>query len=292
MADNYTFLDSAEVEKTAAAQDIGGGVLAGKVLMINTSGEQLSFSPLLDISRGLITGLSYVNKFGRADDVDTGNYSAIWDGKRTGGDYPNADYTTPSNVGTTFYISSSDNSDTQTYEVQGLDANFDPQTITVTNAGNTVTPIISGGTEKWTRVFRIKNTGTTDNAGIIFVASEDNHTSGVPDDSAKIVGMISIEKNQTLMAIYTVPNGKTAYMLRNYISCGRGEDFEVEMLARSFGGVWQVKDHQHLYQMNIQNSFTPYPKFTAKTDIKVMAKSLSTTDKPVSAGFDLILVDD
>jgi len=143
----------------------------------------------------------------------------------------------------------------------------------------------------WVRVFRIKNLGTTNNAGIIFVNRENNHTDGIPDDSSQIAAMIQIGKNQTLMALSTVPAGKTAYLKDRYYSCGKAEDFLVEFQARSFGSVFRVQDRQFLYQQFISNDTRPYTKYLEKTDFEILAQSLSNVNKPVSAGYNYYLVD-
>lgn len=251
----------------------------------------LDISPkdlFLEIAKGSVTGHSQINKFGFAEAVNTGSHQVIWDGLSDVAGYPDADYTWPSDTAATFYVASSDNGDTQVYEVQGLDANFVAQTVEVTAAGNTVTAL--SGT--WTRVFRIKNKGATDNAGRVYVTNADDHTAGVPDVDANIKAMVSVANNQTLMALYTVPAACTAYLTSVYASCGKGEDFITTLWARPFGGVFQLKDYQYLYQQSWSHPFGPYPSFAAKTDIVLKARAVTTTNKPISGGFDMILVAD
>ncbi len=44
MADNVTILDSAEVEKTIATKDLGSGVHASKIVLVDTNGDQFGYS--------------------------------------------------------------------------------------------------------------------------------------------------------------------------------------------------------------------------------------------------------
>lgn len=252
--------------------------------------HKLTGAYLLEISRGNVDGMSFVNKYGMSDHIDTDAWYAIWDGNTEGGDYPDIDYTFPSDAGSTMYISSSDNGDIQNYEIEGLDENFDEQTVIQAVAGHSVTEIGSG--ILWTRVHRIKNVGSIDNAGIIFVNEENNHTNGIPNSSPKIAAMISIGKNQTMMAIYTVPRGKTAYLIQAAYGCGKADDFRVKLCIKPFGGVFQIKDQQTIYQENVTDRYIPYPAYPEKSDIKVMAMSLTSDNKPFNARFDLILIDD
>jgi len=262
---------------------------------VNSDGEVYMNDPLLTAAAQelvAINRITHVNKFGSAADVDTNALYTVWDGKTTGGDYPDINYTWPSDTGAVYYLSSSAAGDTQDYEVQGLDGDFAVQAITVTATGLTPVAIqTGGGSETWVRVFRIKNLGTTNNAGIIFVNRENNHTVGIPDDSSQIAAMIQIGKNQTLMALSTVPAGKTAYLKDRYYSCGKAEDFLVEFHARSFGSVFRVQDRQFLYQQFISNDTRPYTKYLEKTDFEILAQSLSNVNKPVSAGYNYYLVD-
>ena len=172
--------------------------------MGSSSGAVRITSPFgLEVAKGRIAGVSSIHKFGQNPQIDNTEEWDIWDG----GD--GADYTFSSS-GVIHYISSSNAGDTQTYDVIGLDENYLEQTISVTAVGQTKTQIGTG--EKFRRIVRIKNTGSTDNAGVVYVYEDDTVTAGVPDTATKIRGQIQIGNNQTLMAIYTIPAGKTGYL--------------------------------------------------------------------------------
>ncbi len=237
----------------------------------------------LDIAKGNLPDHSFIHKFGLNADIDQ-TEEDIWTQGET--------YTFMTTA-STLYISSSDSGDDQTYEVQGLDANFDEQTVTVTADGNNFVAL----TGTWMRVFRIKNTGTTNNAGDIYIS--DNNTDaggdGVPDTASNIKAKIDVGENQTLMAIYTIPNGKTGYMQCWFATLAKkvAAFSIVRHLRREDGGVFQVKEVIALASTGTSTFKRCYDvpdMIPGKTDIVIRADS-SANDVGVSAGFDLILID-
>ena len=114
-------------------------------------------------------------------------------------------------------------------------------------------------------------------------------------DLALILG----SNNQTLMALYTVPAGKTAYMTHFDVflaGASRSSDFDVKLVARNSGGVFQIKHHAAMIDggnTHLRIDYAPYNKFPAKTDIEMRVQALTggVTVAAVSASFDLILLD-
>jgi len=230
----------------------------------------------VNVSKGLISGHSFVSKFGQNESIGTGAFEDIWDGGGTY-TYP-ADSTAPIT-----HIYSTAAGDTQQYEVQGLDINGDLVVQNVTATGTTVSILT---TALW-RVFRIKNIGTTDNAGVI-------HAS----DAGKAVSyaQIGIGNNQTLMALYTIPNGKTGYLCcggASMVGLTRAYSIDGHFYMRSFGGVFQLKNTFGL-SSDGSSSFEHTYKYplpiAGKTDIRVRAVS-SAANGVLNATFDILLVD-
>lgn len=101
----------------------------------------------------------------------------------------------------------------------------------------------------------------------------------------KVLAQISIGKNQTLMALWTVPADQEFRMVSWYGSCGAGKETHFFLYVRPFGEVFQLKK-----PVTIKHGFfsqpTPLEEFLAPmTDITIRASS----DLPggmVSAGFD------
>ena len=245
---------------------------------------------MLEIGKGNVTGHSYVQKFGEATNIDSADpFVDVWDGTSHGSGIKTYTFSTTADIDS---ISSSDNTDTQDIELQGLDTNWDLTVQTITLTGQTRkaldTPLI--------RVFRMKNMGSTNNAGDIFCYVNGAITAGVPDVPADIRAIIQIGHNQTLMAIYAIPNGKTGYVCRRWASIlAKVTGYStVRSHARPFGGVFQLKYSSTLATTgtsSIQDNFTVPLKMPAKTDVKICADA-SSNDMGVSAGFDIILVDD
>lgn len=226
-----------------------------------------------DIAKGNLPNHFAINKFGQNEDIGTGAFEDIWDG---GGSYPYP----ADNAAPITHIYSTNAGDTQEIEVQGLDITglLTLQTITLT--GTTVSVLT---TPLW-RVFRLKNEGVTNNAGII-------HAS----DAGKAVSyaQIAIGNNQTLMALWTVPLGMTAYMLTLDASmAGLKKDYVIDghMYFRTLGKVFQIKrtfglkasgtsSHNKVFEIPI--------KIDALTDIKISAIS-SAAGGVINASFAII----
>lgn len=241
---------------------------------------------LLEVSRGNIPGMSFIHKFGQNPDIDSGaGYEDIWD---QGGTYT---FLTSAAI---MYISSSSDADKQSYTVIGLDADWNIQEVTVTANGQTQTQVGTG--ETFLRVYRVINHGATDNAGDVYIAETDDLTLGVPDTASKIKAKIQVGNNQTLMAIYTVPLGKTGYLMQGFSALANKTAASGigKFMVRPFGEVFQVKESYCLHSTG--NSAFIYPfqmplKINAKSDMKVKSSS-SANDVAVSAAYDILLIDD
>ena len=228
----------------------------------------------LNIARGLVTKTVPLFKFGFNDTVGT-SYETIWD---AGGIYS---YPTAANtVVVTSDGAASDSGVKVT--VIGLDANYADLSEEVTlNASGTAT---TGNT--FIRVFRSFNSGSTE--------MNSDSDDMVLTHSGTTVAQFKGEHNQTLMAVYTVPTGKTFYMKKFTISShvGTGTVFNIiKIMFKKPDGVFRS---QYVFGMKDQfdvKDFDVPLKFTEKTDIEIRAKtSSSTTD--VSASFEGIIYDD
>jgi len=248
----------------------------------------------LEIARGNVKGYTSIHKFGNAPDFDTGDGSVdIWDGAFDAGpDLMNYTYSATANIDS---LSSSDDGDTVEIEVQGLDANFDLVVQTVTLTGQTRAAL----TTDLIRVFRLKNVGATDLAGVVYCFVNVATTGGVPNTIANTRALICIGNNQTLMALFTIPNGCTGYMdsfEAAVAGASKTAEYQIDLFARSDGGVFQLKHRDSLQDTgttNWRHSFKVPEVFQAKTDVAMRANLLTAnkTEANISAGFDLILID-
>lgn len=238
----------------------------------------------LEVGKGNISGTSGVNKFGRNTDVDT-SAEDIWDGGGT--------WTAPT-ASRTHDIVSTDTNDTsagtgaRTVEIQGLDANWALQTETVTMNGTSNVATAS----TYRRIFRMKvltaGSGGA-NAGTITATAQTDST---------VTAQMSIGNNQTLMAIYTVPASKTAYMTQLYASINRAvstteADIFLWVRDAETPGPWQLKHVQSITttgDSRLAKDFEPYFSISEKSDVRV-AGVANDLNSDISAGFDLYLVD-
>jgi hypothetical protein len=230
----------------------------------------------LEIAKGNITGHTYVHKFGEAPDFDTGDgFVTIWDGADDGNtDAMVYTYSATADIG---LLSSSNVGDTQTVEIQGLldDGTLSTQTFTLN--GQTDVDLSATGTN-FERVFRLKNTGATDFAGDVYLRTDGSgQASGVPSTANTVRLKCKAGENQTLMSIYTVPTGKTAYLDSFYSStrgANRSATYDIHLVARPSGGVFQLKNSQELSDSATnrwQHKYLVPEKFSAGTDIEIRA---------------------
>lgn len=258
-------------------------------LTVHDSGNGLA------IAQGDITGTSFLHKFGGAPDFDTGDGIVdVWDGA----DDANIDqmvyqYSDVANINT---FSSSDAGDTTTIEVQGLDENLNQMVETVVLNGQTTTTTANS----FKRVFRLKNVGTVDNIGHIYCFTHDTAvTGGVPQTSANVRAVMQPANNQTLMAIYTIPAGKTGYMRSFFATssgASRSADYQVDLFARPEGQVFQLKHRSSILEggtTHWNHQYVEPEVFKEKTDIAMRVKILTNTitAASIAGGFDIVLVD-
>jgi len=239
--------------------------MAREVSSITRVGTSEPFE--LQVSRGQIAYHEFIHKFGYNPDIGD-SPETIWS---EGGLYV---YPTSAS---TMYISSSSAADTaagtgaRTVTVYGLDADFEQISVTVSLNGQTGVQL--NGALNWYRVNRIVvNTAGSGgaNAGVLYVGTEATPSGGVP---ATKYATVAIGDNQTLMCVWTVPVGYTAYLHQKDVSASSsaGKFAIFTLVSRPNGGVFNVRD-----RVTLANNSTSIPYwnpivFTEKTDIEVRA---------------------
>ena len=249
----------------------------------------------LSIAQGDVTGASFIHKFGEAPDFDsTDGIVSMYDGADDAHiNQMQYVYSTSADIDS---ISSDETGDTQTIEIQGLDSNHDIVIQTKALSGRTRVALDTA----LIRVFRLKNIGTVDNAGHVFCYVNTGLTLGKPTDTTKIRAAMQPGHNQTLMAIFTIPDGKTGYLQRTFASTSKANkdtQYIVDTYARPFGQVFQLKNRFALSDKATSIHTFDYKvpeKFSAKTDIelRVAIADGAKTDAGVAGGFDIVLIDD
>lgn len=242
------------------------------------------------VDEGIVPGYSTYEKFGECSSVTTATDPVdVWDGGIISG----AEIYTFSTTADIDTISSSNAGDTQDILIEGLDATYAFVTQTATLDGqNKVTlstPLM--------RVFRMINVGTTDIAGFVYCYVDGLITAGVPNVKTTIRAVINDGNNQTLMCVYTVPLGKTAYFWGGYVAVSRGPaastfaDFTWR--ARAEGGVFAVKSRVSCQSGGNSSWSYTYKSpimLPEKTDIVIRCEQVGGT-VGVAGGFTVILKD-
>ena len=239
----------------------------------------------LQVARNQISFHKSNFKFGFNSDVDD-SLETVW---AQGGLYS---YLASASV---LKVSSSSTADTsagtgaRTVEIDGLDTNYDEISETVTLNGQTAV----NTTNEYLRINRmvIKSAGTGgQNAGVIY-AGTGTVTTGVP---ANKYATIAIGDNQTVMALWTVPRGYTAYLLQTDITVATTQNNKyctVHLVARPNGEVFQIKDKFVKAESSVHQAYTIPLNFEEKTDIEVRAIGDSAgADIAISAGLDFIYI--
>lgn len=229
--------------------------------------EQLPFPFGIAVQKGLVEDYSGLQKFGYNPSVPT-TFETICDAS--------TNYVYPTSATTATVTSSDTDDNTGTVEIQGLDANYNLQTVIATIGG-------SATTETFIRVFRARmttaNTGSS-NVGTITVTVD-----------SKTVAQILPTNGQTLMCVYTIPSNKRGYLISLNGGMSKQKEVEFKLLSKSItnGNVFNTKAYQSTFGMPFTRHYLVPEVFEEKTDIEIRAKADATT--AVSAGFELFLED-
>lgn len=282
--------DDAELVKSVGSGQADDGTFYNIAATEDGAQKISDNSSGLSIAKGDVTGTTFIHKFGNAPDFDIADgFVTIWDGANDAGiDQMQYVYSTTAAIDSL----SSSAADTVDIEVQGLDTNYTITTQTITLTGTTRKALDTD----LIRVFRMKNVDSTDLAGDVYCYENTALAGGVPIDTTKVRAIIQIQHGQTLMAIYTIPAGKTGYMRDWYASLSGAKKtsvHEIHVAARPFGQVFLTKHVSSIIAVGssqIQHRYEEPEVFTEKTDIEIHANS-DSDQAAVSAGFDIVLVD-
>jgi hypothetical protein len=219
----------------------------------------------IPIASGAVTGHSHINKFGYSDSI--ASLSTIWDGSNI--------YSYSTSAGAVTVTSSSTDDAGAVIEVQGLDSSYHLVTQDIVLGATGATNLI--------RVFRARlktpASDETTNIGIISVSIGG-------DLRAKILA----GKGQTLMAVYTIPAGKTGYLLNLTTSVDKATAVTYRLTVREIDdGGFQIKGQFGTFGTPLDHSYPIPLVFTEKTDIEIQAEAGNSCGG--GATFDLILVD-
>lgn len=250
----------------------------------------LSADYLVEIARGYVSGASYVDKFGRNDDVDTAAEEDVWAAGAT-----RARLTAAETMDVESDSANDDDGGTgaRTVTIEGLDGDYMEVSETITMNGTSAVTT----TQTFLRINRayVVTAGSAEsNVGAITI---DPTTTG----SGSRQGYIAAGDGQTLLSHYTVPAGKTAYMVSSQVSChaSPGTTGVKEAIMK----LWKAHENQ---AWRIQKSVgsrsdgtsisgnlsSGAPEsFAAKTDLKWTA-DVDNNNTAVYVQYSLLLFDD
>jgi hypothetical protein len=240
--------------------------------VITFSGGVGSYPYYLQVSRGLIDGHKRVFKFGYNGEIQNVE-ETIWD---VGGLY-----TYPSSAVTMTATSSSGATDEDVeVTIQGVDTNYAELSETVTlNASGTATT-----TGSFLRVYRAFVSGSTASAGNITIAN-----------GGTTYAYVSAADQQTLMALWTVPAGYTAYLFQidtTAFTVQNNKVATIRMLTREVNGVFRTQNKFDLFEGSYHQDITCPQPIPEKTDIEFRAiADSSNADLRVAATFDIIYIE-
>jgi len=251
---------------------------------ISSITRQGTFEPFeLQVSRGQIQGHRNVTVFGFNPDVDTTQVS-VW---------PLPSLITFPAAALQMTVSSTSANDTaagtgaRTVVVQGVDANYNEVTETVTLNGQTaVTMTASLLRVNYAYVGTVGSGNSA--AGDIYIGTG-TVTAGVP---ATTYDIIKFDYNNTTTGSYTVPAGYTAYVSQGLFSTGQAggsNPVQGRLLTR---GVDNVRRTAAITTINngVANYVFEYPlAIPAKTTVEATAIGASSNNS-VSSMFILLLV--
>lgn len=224
----------------------------------------------LGVAKGQFQNISHVHKFGAVPAMSVNTTGTVWDINDT--IYPWSAFAT---AGTLSLTRASANDAGKVVTVVGLNADYDQITenVTLTDASGNVT------TNSFIRVFRAYMT-TGSNVGNIDIIR-----------GAITVARINASKSQTLMAVYTVPAGHSAYLLQGVCSCQSGADATGDMFIRYFGQASFRVGHSFEVSGNGGQYLYPFTvpiKIPQKSDIDIRT-SVRSNNARITAAFDIIL---
>lgn len=249
----------------------------------------------LAIAKGEVIGSSYVNKWGNAKDFDTADGEVnIWDGTEDGQPWEQMEYIFPTTA-TIDSVSSTSSSDVGiSVDLNGLasDGTLLNQTVTLNGQNRVaITPML--------RFSRGYNSNGTKFDGHIIIYENGTISGGVPTDSTTIKGVIHPDEQQTEMAVYTIPAGKTGYLTSGYCStagANKSSNYIIKLKTRQENGVFRTQQKVSISDNGTSFISFDYPvpqKLEALTDIVITAQMTvpGGTGASISAGFGIILVD-
>ena len=232
----------------------------------------------IQVARGLVANVVSVYRNAYNPDCDKDTEETIW---YEGGLYPWSSWTTAQKL----YVISTNALDTgEAIFIEGLDAAYNYQSETITTNGLTAVATV----KNYLRLTKAQITSD------VITGNYGNITFRLTSGSGTVVGHMGPNVGQTKLAVYTVPAGKTAYLVKFDASSFNGGVGAIGTQIRLYS-----KPHDQVFNLihvgeTINSQYIEEFKFpiafTEKTDIDTRAYSSSNGTR-VSANFNILLID-
>jgi hypothetical protein len=248
---------------------------------------------LLEVSKGNVAGHSVIHKFGRNSAVST-TIVPVCDG---------GFYQTPTSVASLEMVSASTNdvntsgSGAHQVTVIGLDSSFAEQSEVVNLNGTTAVAL----SNTYLRVYRMYVSAAGQYASQTVPSQDGAITLRVAGAGATWATIPTLATNfgagQSLIGAYTIPAGKTAYILSTSIAIDTNKTATLYFFKRENADDVSSPFSGTLRTQNVYTGMTGYSEilhetnesFAEKTDIGYLATAASASD--ISVEFELLLVD-
>lgn len=236
------------------------------------------------------------DSFGVASGIGTSDTPIdLWSGWDLDASLNSYNFTTTAG---TWAISSTNAGDTQSVKILRLIDDYQIDSVTVVLTGQTKVTL-SGNT---LRVLEVKNNGTSDFAGDIYLYEDGATTAGVPDTLADVRSYIPAGPiNISQQLITTVPAGFTLFLSQTLASVNKDTGATVQREAqlrldiRPLGGVFLESapfDVHNYAGLGNSIELAPWQAFPEKLDLKARIDSVSTNGSSVSGGIIYVLKSD
>lgn len=233
-------------------------------------GRQIFENNGLSIAKNEVPGYSAVHVIGYNPDVDSNESQTIWS---TGGLYPWSVWDTPRVITAV----STSASDTGSVLVFGLNQDFEEVSEEISFSGLT-----SGtGTVTFSRVTRaIYLNGDGSNVGTITLQGD-----------GTTIGTILPGFGQIVVGVYTIPAGKTGFLLCGDFTLPKNKDVQIQFFVREFGGNFRIAHVAEGFEKSYRYDFPVPIRISEKSDLEVRATRPETNNTRVTCAFDIILID-
>jgi len=229
-----------------------------------------------DVASGSDSNVAFVNKFGSNPAVGATDVT-IWGAP---GRYTWATASATLRVGSDNAADDSAGTGARTVSVYGLDGSYNEQVEQVTLDGD------AGGAGNW-----VLTTGSFLRAHRVVVetAGSDGFNQGLLEVKNQgdefTLAIVDPGNNRTLVAVYTVPNGKKLFVTQIAASEIGSQGAELKFFVRPLNGVFQLKQYLLLNGTTVTRRLDIPLVYAAKTDIEMAGKRTGAVNAHIEATF-------